>query len=197
MSFAELLLLALGLAMDAVAVSICKGLSMNKTSLKSAALVGAWFGGFQALMPLLGYLLGATFAGYIKAFSGYIAFILLLAIGVNMIREALSAKKEDKEDGDAPCASETPLAAKAMFLMAVATSIDALAVGVTFSFLEVNIVAAVLTIGVLTFILSMVGVKIGSLFGEKFEAPAEILGGVILCGLGVKILLEQLGVLVH
>jgi manganese efflux pump family protein len=191
MSITELLLLSVGLAMDAVAVSICKGLSMNRLSLKNALIVGAWFGGFQALMPLAGYLLGTTFAGYIQAFSGWIAFILLLAIGINMIREALP-KKNGKvgDDVDVDCS----LGLKAMFLMAVATSIDALAVGVTFSFLHVRIIPAVLTIGVMTFFLSMVGVKIGSAFGKKFEAPAEIVGGLILCGLGIKILLEQLGI---
>ena len=172
--------------MDAVAVSICKGLSMNKLSMKNTLIVGIWFGGFQALMPLIGYLLGTQFREYIETLSHWIAFILLAAIGLNMIREAVSKKKGDI-DKDTDCS----LSVKAMFLMAVATSIDALAVGVTFAFLEVTIVPAILTIGVMTFLLSMVGVKIGNVFGAKYESAAEIIGGIILCALGIKILSEQ------
>lgn len=190
MSLIELLLLALGLSMDAVAVSICKGLSMNKLSVKNMVIVGAWFGGFQALMPLIGYFLGTSFREYIETLSHWIAFILLAAIGINMIREALKRKKDEGADEDTECS----LSVKAMFLMAVATSIDALAVGVTFAFLQVNIVPAIVTIGVMTFVLSMAGVKLGNVFGAKFQAPAEIIGGVILCALGVKILLEQFGI---
>jgi putative Mn2+ efflux pump MntP len=187
MSIAELLLLALGLSMDAVAVSICKGLSMNKLSIKNTVIVGVWFGGFQALMPLLGYLIGTQFREYIETLSHWIAFILLVAIGLNMIREAVTKKGKEQKNNDADCS----LSVKAMFLMAVATSIDALAVGVTFAFLQVNIIPAILTIGLMTFLLSMAGVKIGHVFGARYESPAEIIGGVILCALGIKILLEQ------
>jgi putative Mn2+ efflux pump MntP len=190
MSIAELIFLALGLSMDAAAVAICKGLSMEKLSVKGALVVGGWFGGFQALMPLVGYFLGTTFAGYISAFSNYIAFALLAAIGINMIREALSKKRGDNEEG-ASCS----LSFRTMFPMAVATSIDALAVGVTFAFLRVAIVPAVLTIGVITFALSIIAVKLGSVFGAKFRTAAEIAGGVILCALGVKVLLEQFNIL--
>lgn len=187
MSYAELLLVALGLSMDAVAVAICKGLSMgNKLSIKNAVIVGGWFGGFQALMPLAGYFLGTQFSEYIQKFSHWIAFILLAAIGLNMIREAVIKKEKDPNDE-----TDCSLSVKSMFLMAVATSIDALAVGVTFAFLDVNIVPAVLTIGVMTFLLSMAGVRLGSVFGAKFQATAEIFGGVILCALGINILLEH------
>jgi putative Mn2+ efflux pump MntP len=189
MTFVELLLLALGLSMDAVAVSICKGLSMSRLSVKNMVIVGLWFGGFQALMPLAGYLLGTQFREYIETLSHWVAFILLAAIGINMIREALMKKDKDS-DGQTECA----LSVKAMFLMAVATSIDALAVGVTFAFLEVQIIPAIVTIGVMTFVLSMAGVKLGNVFGAKYQSAAEIVGGVILCALGVKILLEQFGI---
>ncbi|SHI07176.1 Putative Mn2+ efflux pump MntP [Sporobacter termitidis DSM 10068] len=189
MSIAELFLLALGLSMDAVAVAICKGLSMDKMSAKNALIVGAWFGGFQALMPLIGYYLGTAFAGYIKTISHVVAFVLLAAIGINMIREAFSKKETDDSK-----ATDCSLSVKAMFLMAVATSIDALAIGVTFAFLKVSILPAVLTIGVMTFVLSMAGVKLGNVFGAKYQSTAEIFGGAILCLLGVKILLEQFGI---
>ena len=194
MSIAELLLLALGLSMDAVAVAICKGLSLRKLSVKNALLVGCWFGGFQALMPLIGYFLGTSFAGYIQSFSGYIAFVLLAAIGVNMIREALTRKNKKKDD-EKDC--EDSLSVKSMFLMALATSIDALAVGITFAFLKVSVVPAVLTIGVMTFALSVVGVKLGNVFGARYQLPAEIVGGSILCLLGIKILLEQFGIVIQ
>ncbi len=187
MSIIELLLLALGLSMDAVAVSICKGLSMNRMSMKNTVIVGLWFGGFQALMPLVGYLLGTQFAEYIETLSHWIAFILLAAIGLNMIREAVTKKHKSETDKNTDCS----LSVKAMFLMAVATSIDALAVGVTFAFLEVAIIPAVLTIGIMTFVLSMAGVKVGNIFGAKYQSAAEITGGIILCALGIKILSEQ------
>ena len=175
--------------MDAVAVAICKGLSMERLSVKNALLVGGWFGGFQALMPLVGFFLGTQFAGYIRTLSNYIAFLLLAAIGINMIHEALS-KKDRENETDKECS----LSVKSMFLMALATSIDALAVGFTFAFLQVPIVPAVLTIGVMTFLLSVAGVKLGNVFGARFQSPAEITGGAILCLLGVKILLEQYGI---
>ena len=187
MDLLSLLLLAVGLSMDAFAVSICKGLAVGKVKAKHMCVVGAWFGGFQALMPTVGYLLGTRFEKYITAVDHWIAFVLLMLIGANMIREALS--KDEEEEADAS------LSFKTMFLMAVATSIDALAVGITFAFLQVNIVPAALTIGATTFLISAIGVKVGSVFGLRYKKRAEIAGGVILCLLGVKILLEHLGAL--
>ena len=187
MDIISLLLLAVGLSMDAFAVSVCKGLALKKVSLRHMCIVGAWFGGFQALMPSLGYLLGSRFEQYITAIDHWIAFILLVLIGANMIREALS--KEEAEEANAS------LAFKTMLLMAVATSIDALAVGITFAFLSVDIVPAALSIGATTFLISAIGVKVGSVFGLRYKKRAEIAGGLILCLLGVKILLEHLGVL--
>ncbi|HIY29539.1 MAG TPA: manganese efflux pump MntP family protein [Candidatus Mediterraneibacter avicola] len=186
MGLLELFILAVGLSMDAFAVSVCKGLAMPKISVKKAVIVGIWFGGFQALMPALGYLLGSQFKDSITAVDHWIAFILLGIIGGNMIREACSGECEKENDS---------LDIKTMFLLAVATSIDALAVGITFAFLKVNIVAAVSFIGATTFIISAAGVKIGNIFGTKYKAKAELTGGVILILLGLKILLEHLGVL--
>ena len=186
MGLRELFILAVGLSMDAFAVSVCKGLAMPKISVKKAVIVGIWFGGFQALMPALGYLLGSQFKNSITAVDHWIAFILLGIIGGNMIREACSGECEKENDS---------LDIKTMFLLAVATSIDALAVGITFAFLKVNIVAAVSFIGATTFIISAAGVKIGNIFGTKYKAKAELAGGVILILLGLKILLEHLGVL--
>ena len=187
MNFISLFVLAIGLSMDAFAVSVCKGLALKKTGLKEAGIVGLWFGGFQALMPLIGYFIGAQFKDSIMAYDHWIAFGLLALIGGNMIREALSEKEEDAPD--------SALSFKSMLPMAVATSIDALAVGVTFAFLEVNIWGAISLIGCTTCVISMIGMKIGSLFGAKYEKKAELLGGAILILLGVKILLEHLGVL--
>ncbi len=187
MDLLSLLLLAVGLSMDAFAVSVCKGLAVGKVKAKHMCIVGAWFGGFQALMPTVGYLLGTRFEKYITAVDHWIAFVLLMLIGANMIREALSKGEEEEADAS--------LSFKTMFLMAVATSIDALAVGITFAFLQVNIVPAALTIGATTFLISAIGVKVGSVFGLRYKKRAEIVGGVILCLLGVKILLEHLGVL--
>ena len=187
MDLLSLLLLAVGLSMDAFAVSVCKGLAVGKVKAKHMCIVGAWFGGFQALMPTVGYLLGTRFEKYITAVDHWIAFVLLMLIGANMIREALSKGEEEEADAS--------LSFKTMFLMAVATSIDALAVGITFAFLQVNIVHAALTIGATTFLISAIGVKVGSVFGLRYKKRAEIVGGVILCLLGVKILLEHLGVL--
>lgn len=186
MSILELFILAVGLSMDAFAVSVCKGLAMKKVTLRKACLVGAWFGGFQALMPAIGCFLGTSFASYITAFDHWVAFVLLVLIGANMIREALS-KDEEKADDD--------LSVKVMLVLAVATSIDALAVGITFAFLEVNLLWAVLFIGAITFTLSAVGVKVGNVFGEKYKSRAELVGGAILVLLGVKILLEHLNLL--
>ena len=186
MGIIEIILLAIGLSMDAFAVAICKGLAMEKVSIKKVAIVGAWFGGFQALMPLIGFLLGVSFKDYIVAIDHWISFVLLSLIGFNMIKESLS-KDEDEENSS--------LAFKLMLVLAVATSIDALAVGVTFAFLQVNVVLAVIIIGVTTFILSSIGVKIGNVFGARYKSKAEFAGGLILILLGVKILLEHLGVI--
>lgn len=186
MDLLSLFILAVGLSMDAFAVSICKGLAMDRVTLKKAGIVGLWFGGFQALMPAIGYLLGSQFEQFITAIDHWIAFVLLGLIGASMIKEALS---KDEEHATAS------LDVKTMFLLAVATSIDALAVGVTFAFLQVNILAAVLFIGMTTLILSMIGVKVGNVFGLHYKAKAEIAGGVILILMGIKILLEHLGIL--
>lgn len=172
--------------MDAFAVSVCKGLAMKKLSWKKAAVIGLWFGGFQALMPALGYILGKRFERYVTAIDHWIAFVLLALIGANMIKEALSAE-EDKTDDS--------IDIKTMFLLAVATSIDALAVGITYAFLQVRIVPAVSFIGIITLVLSVIGVKIGNVFGLKYKTRAEILGGLILILMGLKILLEHLGLL--
>ena len=186
MGFLELFLLAIGLSMDAFAVSVCKGLAMQKVTFRNAAICGVWFGGFQALMPFIGYLLGSGFEKYINAVAPWIAFVLLALIGGNMIREALS---KDDEDEDTSAALDV----KTMFLMAVATSIDALAVGVTFAFLEVLILPAISIIGCTTFCLSLVGVTVGHVFGARYKKRAELTGGIILILLGAKILLEHLG----
>lgn len=189
MGFWELMLLAVGLSMDAFAVSICKGLSMKKAGLKEGAICGAWFGGFQALMPLIGFFLGALFAEAIEAFDHWVAFALLAIIGINMLKEALS-KKCDCEEHDAD------LSFKAMLLMAIATSIDAMAVGISLAMAgDVNIFVAILLIGVVTFVMCAAGVKIGNVFGSRFEKKAQAAGGIILILLGLKILLEHLGIL--
>lgn len=185
MGLVELFILSVGLAMDAFAVSICKGLSLGKIKKKHMCIAGAWFGGFQALMPLIGYFLGSMFADMITKYDHWIAFVLLLFIGADMIKEAFGKDEEVDESMDA----------KSMFLLAVATSIDALAVGVTFAFMKVNIIAAVLFIGVVTFVCSAAGVKIGSIFGTKYKSKAEIFGGIVLILIGLKILLEGIGIL--
>lgn len=184
MDLFTLFILAVGLSMDAFAVSICKGLAIKKITLKEVTVVGLWFGGFQALMPAIGYLLGSTFKDKITAIDHWIAFILLGLIGANMIKESLSKEEES---------SSSSIKAKEMFVLAIATSIDALAVGITFSFLNVNILFAVLFIGVTTFVLSAIGVKIGNIFGTKYKSKAELAGGIILIALGFKILIEHLG----
>ena len=185
MGLIELFLIAVGLSMDAFAVSVCKGLAMPKCTFKKAAIVGLWFGGFQALMPLVGYLLGSMFTDLITSVSHWIAFVLLGIIGINMIREAFSGDEESSND---------LLDCKTMFPLAVATSIDALAVGITFAFLNVHIIPAVSFIGVITFIIAAAGVKIGNIFGTRYKSKAELAGGIILILLGVKILLEHLGI---
>ena len=184
MSFLELLLIAVGLSMDAFAVSVCKGLSLQRLKPRHAALVGLYFGGFQALMPMLGWALGARFEHVIQSVDHWIAFFLLAVIGAGMIREA---RQQEELNDD--------LGFKTMLLLAVATSIDALAVGVTFAFLQVRILPAASLIGVTTFALSALGVYIGHVFGLKYKAKAEIAGGVILIGIGLKILLEHLEII--
>lgn len=187
MGLLELFILAVGLSMDAFAVSICKGLATEKIHIKHSLITGAWFGGFQALMPLVGFLLGTSFEKYVTKIDHWIAFILLGAIGANMIKEAFG---KDESETDASFGFKT------MFVMAVATSIDALAVGISLALLpDINIIAAVVFIGITTFLFSAFGVKIGNVFGEKYKSKAELLGGAILILLGLKILLEHLGVL--
>ena len=190
MGIGALLLLAVGLSMDAFAVSVCKGLALRRATFKAEITCGVWFGGFQALMPLIGFFLGTLFAVAIQAVDHWIAFGLLAIIGVNMLKEALSHEEE------CGCESGADLSVKTMLVMAAATSIDALAVGISLAMVgNVNIFFAVTMIGICTCLLSMLGVKIGNVFGSRFEAKAEIAGGVILILLGLKILLEHLGVL--
>lgn len=185
MGLAELFILAVGLSMDAFAVSICKGLSLGKIKVKHMCITGLWFGGFQALMPLIGYFLGSFFADKITKYDHWIAFVLLVIIGTNMVKEAFG----EEETVDAS------LKFMDMLILAVATSIDALAVGVTFAFMQVSIIPAVSFIGVVTFVCSAAGIKIGSIFGTKYQSKAELFGGLVLVGIGIKILLEGVGIL--
>lgn len=181
----ELIITAIALSMDAFAVSICKGLAMKRVAFKEMAIVGVWFGGFQALMPLIGYFLGSAFEKYIVAIDHWIAFTLLALIGVLMIKESCGKAEE----------ADASLCFKTMLLMAIATSIDALAVGISYGILpDVNIWVAISSIGIITFLLCMLGVKIGNLFGARYKSKAELVGGVILILIGSKILLEHLGV---
>jgi putative Mn2+ efflux pump MntP len=186
MGLIEIILIGIGLAMDSFAVSICKGLSMRKMDWKKAIIIALYFGGFQALMPTIGYFLGIGFESKITSIDHWIAFGLLIFIGGNMIKEAFGDKDDEENDN---------VDFKTMIVLAIATSIDALAIGITFAFLNVNILLAVSIIGILTFVISMIGVKIGNVFGDKYESKAEIVGGVILILLGIKILLEHLGIL--
>ncbi|MDD7219815.1 MAG: manganese efflux pump MntP family protein [Clostridia bacterium] len=181
MSILELFILAVGLSMDAFAVSVCKGLSLGKINIKHMCKAGAWFGGFQAGMPLIGYFAGRYFADMVTHYAHWVAFLLLVFIGGSMFKESF---EEEHVDGS--------MDVKSMFLLAVATSIDALAVGVTFAFLKVQIIPAVSFIGVITFVLSAAGIKIGSLFGMKYKARAERCGGIILILIGLKILIGGL-----
>ena len=186
MSFVELLLIAIGLSMDAFSVSICKGLTTKKFSWRMALVCGLWFGFFQVLMPIIGYFLGAQFQEMIEAYDHWIAFGLLFLIGANMIREAVWGK-EESQDGS--------LGFKTMLLLAIATSIDALAVGVSFACIRVKLWSSVIVIGLTTFAFSVLGVKIGNVFGSKYEKSAGIIGGIMLILIGLKILLEHLGVI--
>ena len=194
MSILEVFLIGVGLSMDAFAVSICKGLCMNKINKKQALIIGLFFGGFQAMMPTLGYFLASFFAKYVVAYSHWVAFLLLLFIGGNMIREAVTG--DEDEDGEKEM--DSPLRMGEMTVLAIATSIDALAVGVTFAFMEMKyreLAFSVGLIGCTTFVISIIGVVIGNIFGNKYEKKAEIAGGVILILIGLKILLEGLGIL--
>ena len=183
MGLIELCILSIGLAMDAFAVSVCKGLSMKRMKWKNAIIIGAYFGYFQALMPALGYLLGYNFQDRISNIDHWIAFILLGVIGINMIKEAISKENDVHNDS---------VKFKEMIVLAIATSIDALAVGITFAFLNVNLILAISLIGIITFIISVLGVKAGNIFGDKYEKKAECIGGIILILLGIKILLKHL-----
>ncbi|MDO4345653.1 MAG: manganese efflux pump MntP family protein [Eubacteriales bacterium] len=185
MGIAELFVLAIGLSMDAFAVSVCKGLSLGRIKVKHMCIAGLWFGGFQALMPLIGYYLGRTFADRIIQYDHWVAFFLLAFIGGNMVRESFGGEEH----------MDASMDAKSMLLLAIATSIDALAVGVSFAFLRVSILPAVCFIGCITFVCSAVGVKVGSIFGTKYKSKAELCGGIILILIGLKILLEGVGVL--
>ena len=190
MSIVELFLIGVGLSMDAFAVAVCQGLCMPKLNLRQGGVIALYFGGFQALMPLIGWFLGSQFAGYIQSFDHWVAFVLLALIGGNMVREALSPEEEGTS-----CAVNSKLDHKKLFMMAVATSIDALAIGVAFAFMDVLILPAVSLIGCTTFCLSLVGVVVGNFFGSRYKKRAELTGGIILILLGVKILLEHLGIL--
>lgn len=186
MGVIEIILIGVGLAMDAFAVSVCKGLSMKKINWKKAITVGLYFGIFQALMPIIGYLLGETFGDFVVKIDHWITFILLSIIGVNMIKEALEEEQENYND---------KLDFKTMSVLAIATSIDAFAIGVMFAFLQINILFAISIIGVITFIICLIGVNIGNRFGSKYGCKAEFVGGMILIIIGCKILLEHLEII--
>lgn len=185
MGFGQLFIIAVGVSMDAFAISICKGLSVERVEKKHILSAGLWFGGAQALMPLLGYLLGSSFQNIIQKFDHWISFLLLVLIGINMVRES-RGQIEKMDDSFSP---------KAMFPLAIADSIDALAVGVTFAFLEAPILPAILLIGTTTFLFSALGIWIGNKFGSKYKSGAELIGGIILIIMGISILLEHTGIL--
>ena len=184
MSIIEIALIGVGLAMDAFAVSICKGLAMRRMNYKKAIIIAAFFGVFQALMPALGYVLGTTFANKIAAIDHWIAFILLALIGANMIKEALSSDDDECQDDS--------LRLGDLIMLTIATSIDALAVGITFAFFNVSLLLSVSMIGIITFIICVIGVKVGNVFGEKYKSKAELAGGLILIVMGAKILIDHL-----
>lgn len=188
MEIFELILLSIGLGMDAFAVSVCKGISMKKMNWKKASLIGLYFGGFQAVMPILGYFFGTSFESFITNIDHWIAFILLVIIGAKMIQEAFQKDKDEDEYNE-------DISVKTMLILSIATSIDALAVGITFAFLKVDLVLAVSLIGIITFILSVLGTKIGNRFGDKYKSKAELIGGIILILIGLKILLEHLAII--
>lgn len=191
MGIIEIFLIGVGLSMDAFAVSICKGLGMHRVNYRHAFVIAAFFGAFQALMPVVGWLLGSSFAASVSAFDHWIAFFLLIAVGGKMLWDAFHDDATDEIEQE-----EQKLDVKELVMLAIATSIDALAVGISFSFLDINIGEAAAIIGVTTFALSLVGVIFGNRFGMRFERPSQILGGVVLVVIGLKILLEHLGILV-
>ncbi len=186
MDIFEIIVISVGLAMDAFAVAVCKGLSMKKMIWKNAIIIALYFGFFQGFMPVIGFALGTTFKGLIESIDHWIAFILLGAIGGNMIKESRDDELDKRND---------KIDFKTMIVLAIATSIDALTVGITFAFFEVNLILAVLLIGIITFAMSLLGVKIGNKFGDQFQNKAELIGGIILILIGLKILLEHLGIL--
>ncbi len=188
MGIFELLLLSIGLGMDAFAVSVCKGISMKKMDWKKACIIGLYFGGFQALMPVIGYFFGTSFQSIITNIDHWVAFVLLGIIGGKMIQEAFQKDKDEEE-------YNSDVSVKTMLILSVATSIDALAVGITFAFLNVNLLLAITFIGLITFVLSVVGTKIGNRFGDKYKGKAEFIGGIILILIGFKILFEHLGII--
>ena len=188
MGIFELLLLSIGLGMDAFAVSVCKGISMKKMDWKKACIVGLYFGGFQALMPVIGYFLGTSFQSIITNIDHWVAFVLLGIIGGKMIQEAFQKDNDEEE-------YSSDVSVKTMLILSVATSIDALAVGITFAFLNVNLLLAITFIGLITCLLSVVGTKIGNRFGDKYKGKAEFIGGIILILIGFKILFEHLGII--
>lgn len=188
MGIFELLLLSIGLGMDAFAVSVCKGISMKKMDWKKACIVGLYFGGFQALMPVIGYFFGTSFQSIITNIDHWVAFVLLGIIGGKMIQEAFQKDNDEEE-------YSSDVSVKTMLILSVATSIDALAVGITFAFLNVNLLLAITFIGLITFVLSVVGTKIGNRFGDKYKGKAEFIGGIILILIGFKILFEHLGII--
>ena len=186
MELFEIIVIGIGLAMDAFAVSICKGLSMKKIDWKKALIIALYFGAFQALMPVVGYFLGSTFSSFVQSVDHWIAFILLAIIGGNMIKDSTDDEVEKRND---------KVDVKTMIMLAIATSIDALAVGVTFAFFKVNLLFSISVIGIITFVLSFFGVIIGNKFGDKFQNRAELAGGIVLITIGLKVLLEHLGIL--
>lgn len=186
MGIIELILLSIGLGMDAFAVSVCKGISMKKMNWKKACIIGLYFGGFQAIMPVIGYFFGSSFESIITNIDHWIAFILLAIIGAKMIQEAFQKEEEEYNED---------ISVKTMIVLSIATSIDALAVGITFAFLKVNLLLAITLIGTITFILSVIGTKIGNKFGDKYKSKAELAGGIILIIIGLKILLEHIGII--
>ena len=187
MGLLEVIFIGIGLAIDAFAVSVCKGLSIKSISFKKSCTIAMYFGAFQAIMPTLGFMFGGAFQGLIIDYDHWIAFILLAIIGIKMIKDAIVDQNDDEKNDD--------ISVKTMLILAIATSIDALAVGITFSFFKIDIIKAVAIIGIVTFILSLIGVKIGKRFGDKLERKAEVFGGVILVLIGIKILIEHLGII--
>lgn len=186
MDFLEILVVSFGLAMDAFAVSICKGLSMERFNFKKCIIIALYFGVFQAGMPIIGYLFGGSFSSIVESIGYWIAFLVLIVIGVNMIKESFDDETEKRNE---------KVDFKTMTLLATATSIDALAVGITYAFLSVSIIESAIIVGMVTFILSICGVKIGNKFGDEYQNKAELLGGIILIFIGTKILLEHLEII--